>query len=747
MGISTIRKFYPLVVISAVVLALSACGGDSEEQAGPSADDLLAMESHLSLAELYRGQGQFRASRIEAQNALQLAPENRDAVTFMAQLSLDTGDNARAVELLTAVYEQRPNDTQIILKLAEAYLVSGRTQDAQTLFDDLELAPGAEQDELNLMLGNIAMLSGDPSAAEEAFQTVLGNDSDNIDALILLSQVQAQGGDMENANNYLDQAIQAGPRNLDVWIWRAQFAMLEEDYAAAEEAYSEALNMMALYDTMTSKKFTIMQSIIVPLQQLGRDSEALQYSQLLAETPLGQIINDYDTALNMFRRGDMQRTEEALSSILAVVPDNPNTNILMGMTRYAQGNFIEASDLLTEFIDIESAAPPLIKALAASRLRVNQPDLALTVLEEALERYPEDPSLLAMLGAAQQALGNFEASILSFTQALSLSPVADSAEMHLALAVSHFQIQDFPSAQDELLVANRLNPLSQEAKTLLIDVYLVQGDFDAAASQTQSWIDDEPDSIFNNEAAGVVAIRQGNLEQARTYFTNILEVEANHLQSNLTLGRLDLIEGKYQDAAERFESVLERQIDSSDAIGGLLAAGAGNGTEEASVAIVQGIIDRNDRLFVPPLTLAQYFLATNRLERAREYADIAIARDNNFFTETAIIDVRLADAGLRREAQNFTEALNLVEGVLDLQENHIQALTMAAAINSDLNDYDQARTYVARIQSLMPDLPFPHEVAGDLALREGDTRAALAAYERAWGMGVSGNLGVKIRSV
>ena len=751
MGTSHRSKFYPLLVIITVLLSLSACGGDSDgeggEQAGPSPDDLIAARARLSIAELYRNQGQFRASAIEIQNALQFVPDNTEAQTFLAQLSMDIGDISIAVQLLTAVHEKNPGDNQIALKLAEALLVSGSVDQARLVITDLALPAGTQLNELNLMRGSIAVLDGDLNAAENAFQEVLASDAGNIDALILISQLEAQGGNLDRARDYINQAIAADSDNLDLWIWRAQFAMVEEDFPAAETAYTEALNLMALYDTMTAKKFTIMQSIIVPLQRQQKDAEALQYTQLLAETPQGQLVNDYSTALNMYARGDMQRAEEALTNILALVPENPNSNILMGMTRYTQGNFIEANELLTKFVDSESAAPQLIKALAASRLRVNQPDLALAAIEDALERFPEDPPLLAMKGAAQQALGNFGDSIASFQQALALSEEIDSAEMHLAIAASHFQLQDFPAAEEELVVALRLNPVSQEAKTLLIDVYLVQEDFDSAATQVQTWLDAEPESIFNNEAAGVVAIRQGRLDQARAHFDSILLVEPNHLQSKLTLGRLDIIEEKYQEAITRFQSVLDLQIDNSDAIGGLLTAGAANGTEEASIEFVERLVQQNDTLFVPPLTLAQYFLATERLDQGREYAEIAFARENNFLTQGAIIDVRLVEAGLLREQMRTEEALSLVESALALQENHIQAITTAAALEADRNNFEQAKAYVARLQTLLPNLPFPLEVAGDLFLAEGDESAALAAYEQAWKLGISSNLAVKLHDL
>lgn len=751
MGMNNGKKSLALIIVAAVLFTLSACsgegGGEADTDSGPSSEDLLAVRAHLSIAELYRDQGQFRASTIEIQNALQILPDNSDVLMFLAQLSQDIGDNARAVELLTSAYEENTEDIRVRLSLAEAQLVSGDTERAQLLLEGLELSSGADQAELNLLQGTIAMRNGDLPAAEVAFRAVLEIDNENIDALILLSQIEAQSGAMEVASNYLDQAILIDPEGLDVWIWRGQFAMLQEDYPAAEEAYSQALNIMALYDMMTAKRFTILQSIISPLQLQQKDAEALQYTELLAETPQGQIVNNYSTALNMFRRGDMQQADEALRNILEVAPNNVNTNILLGMTRYAQGNLIEASDLLTEFVDVESAAPQLVKALAAARLGVNQFDLAEAALTEALDRYPEDPSLLAMLGVAQQSMGNLDESVTTLRQALALSSGADSAEMHLALAGSYFQLQEFAEAETQLLASLQLNPQLQQAKTLLIDVYLLEENFEAASRQAQTWIAENPESIFNNEAAGVVALRQGDYDQARGFFEDILEVESNHIQSRLTLGRLALLEGNYQEAASRFESVLSLEVDNSGAIGGLLAAGASMGDEESSIAAVQRIIDENETLYIPPLTLAQYFLGTDRLSRGREYAEIALARDSNIYTEGAVIDGMLAEAGLRRESESVDEALGLVEDVLSLQDDNIQALTMAAALHADRDQYEQAKTYVARIQELLPELPFGHEVEGDLLLAEGNVEGALGAFEQAWGLGVSSNLGVKIHDL
>src|SRR5690606_22475519 len=224
-----------------------------------SSDDfdqnLVQVQAYLGLAEVYKDQGQFRAAIIETQNASALLPQNTDVQAFIADVYLEIGDVNSAINQLEAAVAQRPDSVQLQLLLAKAYLVSNRVTEGLAIVEPME-TNGENLLERNWLLGNLQAASGNNQAAESTLQDVLATDPNHVPALISLSKISFLNGQTNAARDYLRQATDAaGASDEDVWIWQGQMAMLEEDYPAAEAAFFEALDIMALYDIMTAKRF------------------------------------------------------------------------------------------------------------------------------------------------------------------------------------------------------------------------------------------------------------------------------------------------------------------------------------------------------------------------------------------------------------------------------------------------------------------------------------------------------------
>lgn len=731
-------RFVSLAVVA--LCGLVACG-----QADDGETDLLQVEAYLDVADLYRTQGQFRAAVIEAQNALQIAPGYANTRLFISRLYLDIGDNSQSIELLTTLVEERPDNTEAILLLAEAHLNSGNPLETLSYLDNLNPENSEQQNKGDWLRGNAQAATGEPQAAEATFQAILSTNSDYVDALISLSKLDYRGGNIDDSLGYMERAIALEPTDLDLWIWRGQFALLQEQYPEAEEALFEALDIMSVYDLTTAKRFSVLQSVLIPLQMQQKNDQALRYAQIIAESPQGQFQEVYSSAVSFFESGDFAAAEETLNGILASSPDHPGSNILLGMTQYAQGNYAAAADSLVGLANIEGASPQIIKTLAATHLRLNQPDSALTVLTEALSRYPQDASLLAMIGVSQQSMGNMQESVESFTQALDLQP--DTAEIHFALAGSNFYLQDFDGAIFNLNETLRINPGFTEAKTTLIDLHLSQQNFDLARAAVQSWLDLDAGSVININLAGRVAFSEGNTAEARQFFDSSLRGNESDVLSRLFLARIDLIDENYLGAQSGFMAVLDYEPSNVEAISGILAMGDMSGTADARIADVQRIIDEDTEGFIPALVLSQYYLGRNELSEAMESAQVAYSRDENRFTENTVIEITLRQANIARQDQDNATASLLVESVLEIQSDNIPAITVAIGIANETGDNAIADAYIAQIKELQPDSSYGFEVEGDLYVARGDLELAASAFERAWGINVTPDIGIKFHRI
>ena len=95
-------------------------------------------------------------------------PDSADAATRLAQLAMQRGDAARAVQLLQAAADRRPADETLAIDLAVALVAADRSAHATLALEStVKLAPGAYT--AWLLLGQIRESLADPSGALKAW--------------------------------------------------------------------------------------------------------------------------------------------------------------------------------------------------------------------------------------------------------------------------------------------------------------------------------------------------------------------------------------------------------------------------------------------------------------------------------------------------------------------------------------------------------------------------------------------------
>ncbi len=730
------RLMFSIVILLFGLAACNQSGNEDTEQLQ------VQVEAYLNVGNIYRTQGQFRSAVIETQNALQILPNYPQSRVFAAQLYIDIGDFVEAAAVLNNLLESDPENIEARVLLAEANVNMGEAESALANLETIQPTDPGMTNRVNWLRGNASAGLGDRPAADSAFQAILANDPEHLDTLISLSKLEYRDGNIEASNDYMERAVAADPGYLDLLIWQGQYALLQQNYPQAEESLLAALDIMGNYDTMTSKRFAALQTVLIPLQMQQKNDEALRYSEIIAATPQGQFQNAYTDAVAFFESGNFTEAENALNAILTSSPDHQGSNLLLGMTQYAQGNYTEALESFSGISNIESTSPEIIRTLVATHLRLQQPERALEILNQSVTRYPEDAALLAMLGVTQQSLGDVDTSVETFTKALELQP--ESAEIHFALASSYFQLENVTEAISSLQETLRIAPAFAAAKTSLVDIYLGQQNFELARESVQTWLNEDPGSTLNSNLAGRVAFTEGNFAEARQFFDSSIRVNSADVLSRLFLARIDIEDQNFEAARDGFMAVLETEPNNLEALTGLLAIGNASDSVADRIADVQSIIDRNSADFAPPLVLSQFYLSEGEFTNALQFAQVALTRNDNQFTRNTVIEIMLRQINTARQARDFELAGNILNEALALDEESIPLLTAATGLANDRGNTSEAEAYIERIQLLQPDSAFSYEIEGDLSLAQNDLNAALESFQRAWSMQKSTSTGIKL---
>jgi Flp pilus assembly protein TadD len=236
-------------------------------------------------------------------------------------------------------------------------------------------------------------------------------------AYALLGHVAKAEGKLDEAIDWLAQAIDAAPDEPGHRLVLASLALERGAFEEAEELCREAL-------ALSPGSAPALTGIGIALERRGRRTEALAQfrAALAAESAYAPAAFHLGTAL--LAAGTFVEAEAALRRALRHMPDDLDVLNNLALALRAQGMDEDALPLLLR-AGADPACPPLILVTLAETLR------ALGRLEEAaqraraaLETHPDEPALHDALGRACLDLDDLANAQASFRRAAALDPQA-----------------------------------------------------------------------------------------------------------------------------------------------------------------------------------------------------------------------------------------------------------------------------------------------------------------------------------
>jgi tetratricopeptide (TPR) repeat protein len=199
------------------------------------------------------------------------------------------------------------------------------------------------------------------------------------------------------------------------------------------------------------------------------------------------------------RKGDYASAIPPLKRAAELNPDALPAHQLLGFALLAQGYAAEAIPHLQAIHEYG--------ALGIAQLQTGQPGEAVTNLQAALAKTPDDPDLLYYLSRASTALSSQSLDKL-------LSAYSATARGHQALAQNYYAMKMYPEAKKEFEQAIALRPDLPGIHLELGEVYAAKSEWDKAEDQFRGEAKLQPGNAEAAYRLGDALLQQGKMKEA-----------------------------------------------------------------------------------------------------------------------------------------------------------------------------------------------------------------------------------------
>jgi len=219
---------------------------------------------------------------------------------------------------------------------------------------------------------------------------------------------------------------------------------------------------------------------------------------------------------------------QPLKHALELSPDFASAHQLLGYALLAQGYAAEAIPHL-ERVNEQTA-------LGIAQIEVGQLPQAVTNLQAALAKHPNDPDLLYYLGRASGLLSK-----QSIDRLLAAYP--DSARAHQALAENYFVLRQMPQAEKEFHEALRLRPDIPKLHLELGEVYAGSSQWAKAEEEFRAETRLQPGNAEAHYRLGTALLQQGKAREARVALQAADRLQPDMPETLYSLGKAAALEG------------------------------------------------------------------------------------------------------------------------------------------------------------------------------------------------------------
>jgi tetratricopeptide (TPR) repeat protein len=539
-------------------------------------------EAHYELAQCYLGESVWNGAYQELLVAVNLQPQNADALTGLAKLLQAGGKFQDARDRAAAALAVKPDSFDAQLEIASADAALGNedlaTHEAQKA---IETSPSRSEGYVALAL--IQIKAKKLNEAEASFHRAISANPGFLPARLLLGDLYQQQGRGQEAEQQYNAAITAAPKNPAprgalARYYLAQGRKSDAERVAAEgksavgddprgyrilgdyyvgigdsqKALAEFSSLFEAHPNDLGVKRTYIQLLIS--QNRAEDANSLN-EQILKDNS-GDLEALIVRGQLLIRNGMPNEAIFALQTAAKNSPDNAVSHFYLGVA-YSQTGMAEQAE--NEWRTAVRLAPSFMDAqrvLASLALSRNDWSWLADIAGQLIQTQPRAPLGYVYRGMERAARGDETLAEVNFSKAMELSP--GDAAGYIGIAKLRLMQKRPADAEMQLRQALAHDPNSSEALSTLVLVDLQQKQPSKALAAVREQIAKSPNNSEFYTVMGSLLLNSKDEAGAEAAMQKAVDLNSNNVNAFIELAQIHLRRGSAEQAVADYQQALQK---------------------------------------------------------------------------------------------------------------------------------------------------------------------------------------------
>jgi tetratricopeptide (TPR) repeat protein len=572
-------------------------------------------EPHFQLALSFLAMGDVKAAAGNLQQAITLDSKHVGARVKLAALmtvNRDLNTVRKGEELAKSALDLSPDNEDALSTLAVAELRLGKPEDAEEhLIEALKKFP--EHFRSSVTLATIRLQRKDFAGAEGVLRKAAADAPKSAAPAVALGRLYVLLGKWAEAHEQFDRAVELDPKNGAALLDLAALQVRAGQRDKAEQTYKRL-------SILPDSKFKPLHATFL-FQNGKRDAAIAEFEKLVKENPkdrtlrtdlvsayleisrisegekiianaLKQNPKDADALLQRaelyFKAGKSPEAQADLAQVINLRPESAEAHFLLGKVHQANGEMLTHRQELSEAVRLN---PNLLSArleLAQSLIAGKSAKAALDIMNQTPNGQRRLAPAIVQRNWALYALGDDVELRKGIDQGLAVARTSDLLVQDGLLKQRRGDSSGALSAWGEVLKGN---PENVGAVERLAQSYADQNQTAKAVEAVRKYASDRPKSPPMQLLLGKWLLKTGDRAGARAAFSAAKAADPTLPAADLRLAQVDITEGKLDSARQTLLAVVNRngRNAGSRLMLGLLEEQAGN--QEAAVEHYRKVLE------------------------------------------------------------------------------------------------------------------------------------------------------------